>query len=109
MKNRLISVIGVCSVLLLSGCVTGNSVRQLTPGMSRAEAIDVMGPPDGVMVEGQFEALSYSNRLMSGWSWDRTDYYVILEDGIVTQYGNGEVRQDQRQGSTVLILVNPFN
>ena len=31
---------------------------------------------------------------MSGWSWDRTDYHVILHQGQVAAYGNGEVRQN---------------
>ena len=81
--------------LLLAGCVTGQQARQLGIGMARTEVVEIMGAPDGVQANGQTEVLKYSNRLMSGWSWDTTDYYVTLVDGRVTGYGNGEVRQNQ--------------
>lgn len=78
---------------VLASCITGDAVKQLQPGMTRADVIQTMGPPDGVQTAGEFEALKYSNRLMSGWSWDRTDYFVVLERGRVVEYGNGVVRQ----------------
>jgi len=80
--------------ILLAGCVTGQSVRQLAPGMSRAEVIEIMGAPDGVQANGEVEILKYANRLMSGFSWDTTDYFVTLREGRVAEYGNGEVRQN---------------
>lgn len=89
MRKLLLAFIAV----MLAGCVTGQSVRQLSPGMSRAEVIEIMGAPDGVQTNGSSEVLKYANRLMSGFSWDKTDYFVTLQDGRVTQYGNGEVRQ----------------
>jgi hypothetical protein len=46
----------------------------------------------------------YTNRLISGWSWDRTDYTVILKDGHVVEYGPGQVRQ-REPNTGVLILV----
>jgi len=42
---------------------------------------------------------------MSGWSWDRTDYFVILDNDKVTAWGNGEVRQNQVTNSLVLVTV----
>ena len=34
----------------------------------------------------------YRDRLMSGWSWDKTDYYVVFDpNGKVFEYGHGEV------------------
>ena len=95
-------------VLWLSACVTGNAVRDLAPGMSRAEALSALGAPDGMRSDPPYEILTYSNRLMSGWSWDRTDYYVILVDGRVAEYGNGEVRQNAAPGGVTYILVNPY-
>ncbi len=93
---------------LMAGCITGDGIRNLSPGMTRAEVIQTVGRPDGVQTSGEYESLSYANRLMSGWSWDRTDYFVILKNGVVTQYGNGAVRQEGPPGNTVLVLVNPF-
>ncbi len=70
--------------------------------MSEGQVIAILGRPDGFQSAGDYEALKYANRLMSGWSWDRTDYHVILYQGRVVAYGNGEVRQD---GPNVLMLV----
>jgi len=52
-----------------------------------------MGSPDGVQSDGDTEILKYANRLMSGFSWDTTDYFVTLREGRVVGYGNGQVRQ----------------
>ncbi|MGH9437019.1 MAG: hypothetical protein ACRD22_03775 [Terriglobia bacterium] len=89
----------------IAGCVTGQTVRsRLHEGMSKHQVIAVMGRPDGVRKSGNYEALEYANRLISGWSWDRADYYVILKENKVVSYGPGTVRQEQ-PNSNVLILV----
>lgn len=81
-------------VALLSGCVTDEKVRGgIIEGMSKAQVIGTLGKPDGFKRAGEFEALQYTNRLISGWSWDRTDYTVILRNDRVVEYGPGEVRQ----------------
>lgn len=81
-------------VLLLSACATGEKVRaELRPGMTRAEVVQMIGNPDGVRSHEGSEVLQYTNRLISGWSWDRADYFVVLKDGVVTEYGTGQVRQ----------------
>jgi hypothetical protein len=87
---------------LLTACITGDAVRQVEPGMSRGQVIKILGHPDGFESAGDYEALNYANRLMSGWSWDRTDYHVILHQGRVVSSGNGHVRQN---GPNILILV----
>jgi hypothetical protein len=90
--------------LLLSGCVTGDRVREgIQEGMSKQQVISELGNPDGIQRSGEYEALLYTNRLISGWSWDRTDYTIILQNGRVTQYGPGQVRQN---GPNMLILVH---
>lgn len=86
-------IIGILA-LLLAGCITGEQVREVGVGMSRADVVGIMGAPDGVQVNGNTEVLKYANRLMSGFSWDRTDYFVTLTNGQVSGYGNGEVRQN---------------
>ncbi len=58
--------------------------------------------PDGFQRSGTDEALRYSDRLISGWSWNRADYTVVLRDGHVSEYGPGQVRQER---PCVLVLV----
>jgi hypothetical protein len=89
--------------LLLSGCVTGERVRgTIQEGMSKEQVISELGNPDGFKRSGEYEALLYTNRLISGWSWDRTDYTIILQNGRVSEYGSGQVRQNS---PNTLILV----
>ena len=63
-----------------------------------------MGKPDGVRQSDNYEALGYTNRMMSGWSWDRADDSVILRDGRVVEYGAGEVRQNNPAISTLILV-----
>jgi len=100
MKNVLLALF---VALLLAACVTGDRVRGgIREGMTKDQVIATLGQPDGFKRSGNAEALQYTNRLISGWSWDRTDYTVILEEGHVTQYGPGQVRQE---GPNLLIVV----
>ena len=72
-------------------CVTGDQMSNIRAGMNKAQVITLLGQPDGYAQSGSTEALTYSNRLMSGFSWDRADYQVILTSGLVTAYlGGGE-------------------
>jgi hypothetical protein len=89
--------------LILSGCITGQQVRdKVREGMTKEQVISAMGNPDGFQRAGEFEALVFTNRLISGWSWDRADYSVILKSDRVVAYGPGQVRQE---GPNVLVLV----
>ena len=89
--------------LSLAGCVTGDTVRQsVHEGMTKQQVIAAMGNPDGFKRAGEYESLTYTNRLISGWSWDRTDYTVVLKDDRVVEYGPGQVRQE---GPDLLVLV----
>ena len=65
----------------LHGCATGERMQTVSEGMSKEEVVSQLGEPDGYRRNGDYEALQYTNRLISGWSWDRTDYTVILEKG----------------------------
>lgn len=79
-------------LFLLSGCVIGERMGNVREGMSKDEVISTLGNPDGFQRSGDYEALRYTNRLMSGWSWDRADYTVIFKKGRVVEYGPGQVR-----------------
>jgi hypothetical protein len=101
MRRILSLLLGVS--LLLSGCATGEIVRgKIHEGMPKDQVISELGNPDGFQRSGEYEALLYTNRLISGWSWDRTDYSIILQNGQVVQYGTGQVRQNS---PSTLILV----
>ncbi len=77
-------------------------MTRLHPGMTKNEVVQVLGRPEGYKeVEGH-EVFRYSNRLTSGWSWDRADYNVIFKNGRVVEYGAGEVRP---KGSGVVVIV----
>lgn len=100
--RTLVSV--AATAVLVLGCVTGEKITRVEPGMSKAEVIDILGRPDGYWSEGEYEALQYTNRLISGWSWDRADYGIILKSGRVTGFGAGHVRQGGPNMSTFIII-----
>lgn len=99
MKRRVVILVVCCAV---SGCATGGKMQKLHEGMSEHDVVAVMGRPDGMTSDGEYKALKWANRLMSGWSWDRADYWVIFKSDRVVSYGPGEVRHE---GPGVLILV----
>jgi hypothetical protein len=79
--------------LIFVGCTTGEKIVNIREGLSKAEVIEMLGRPDGFQRSGDHEQLRYTNRIISGWSWDRGDYSVILKDDRVVEYGPGPVRQ----------------
>jgi SmpA/OmlA family protein len=79
-------------VSLLSACTTGEQMSRLEPGMTRQQVVGILGRPNAVRNSGPYEQLEYTHRLITGWSWDRSDFKVILEDGRVVEFGHGEVR-----------------
>jgi hypothetical protein len=64
LRRLLVAGLLVASV----GCVTGERMQSVSEGMSKDETIAVLGNPDGFQRSGDYEALRYTNRLMSGWS-----------------------------------------
>jgi len=100
MKNIILVIFIILSI---TACATGELVRgNVHEGMIKSEVISLLGNPDGFQKNGDSEALIYTNRLISGWSWDRTDYTIILQDSRVVQYGTGQVRQNS---PNTLILI----
>jgi hypothetical protein len=74
--------------------------------MSKQQVIDILGRPDGFRSSEHYEALTYTNKFISGWSWDRENYVVILKDGSVVEYGAGEVRQNTPNTGVADILAS---
>jgi outer membrane protein assembly factor BamE (lipoprotein component of BamABCDE complex) len=58
----------IALTLSLFGCVTGEKMSRLHPGMTKAEVVSVLGRPDGYKEIAGYEVYRYSNRLSSGWS-----------------------------------------
>lgn len=94
-------------VSLLSGCVTGQQVTRLDPGMSQERVTQIMGKPDGFQQRGEYTIYKYTNRLMSGWSWDRTDYSFVFKDDKLVEYGTGEVRE-RNVGGVKSLFIHQF-
>ena len=91
-------------LIVITGCATGEKVTRLSPGMSQADVVGTLGRPDGFKTESDYTILKYTNRLISGWSWDRADYFVILKDDKVTEYGSGEVREKKIGGIHTIFI-----
>jgi len=89
------------------GCVTGEKVARIYPGMSQEDVVGTLGRPDGFRTKGDYTILKYTNRLISGWSWDRADYFVVLKNDKVTEYGSGEVRE-KNVGGIHTIFIHQF-
>ena len=94
-------------LVTITGCATGEKVTLLSPGQTQADVIGTLGRPDGFRTEGDYTIMKYTNRLISGWSWDRADYFVILKDNKVTEYGSGQVRE-KNVGGIHTIFIHQF-
>jgi hypothetical protein len=81
--------------LLITSCAPGEKMSSLNPGMTKTQVIATLGRPNGYQSSGEYEILKYTNKLVSGFSWDKADYYAILRDGKLVEYGAGQVRQDE--------------
>ena len=71
-------------------------MSNIRAGMTKDQVITVLGRPDGFAQSGATEALTYSNRLMSGFSWDRADYHVMLSIGSCNCLWSGNSSTKQR-------------
>jgi hypothetical protein len=90
--------------VILTGCVTGELVQRINPGMSQEEVVKVLGKPDGFKQSGDYTVYKYTNRLISGWSWDRADYSFIFKGNSLIEYGAGEVREKNVGGVHTLFI-----
>ena len=90
--NFLVAVL----LFALSGCagspIFGERFTKIGPGMSAAEVKAVLGNPDGYEKQDQFELYQYTDRMVSGWGYDKGNYFVVLDSDKVTKYGIGSMR-----------------
>ena len=75
--------------LLLSGCATAWKMNKVSLGMSKADVINAVGMPDDTKAIQNQEVLSYywSATGTDNYVGRTTEYWIILKDGKVVQYG----------------------
>ncbi|MBW2200281.1 MAG: hypothetical protein JRF71_05530 [Deltaproteobacteria bacterium] len=73
------------AALLIFGCAaSAQKMNQLQMGMTKAEVIEAMGPPQSTSSKADIEYLKY--RLSSGGAF-ANDHYVRLREGKVDAFG----------------------
>ena len=90
----------------LVGCTTGHRISKLKNGMGEDEAAKIMGKPDIVEERGEYVVLKYEDRLRltGGYPHERVDYYVIVNNGIVVDFGITEIRYGCEWGDKICKL-----
>ena len=89
--------------LILNGCATTwHRTSNLSLGMTKQEVIKAMGRPTSTKAKGNMEVLEYminppnAPYAMAAYV-TQEQYWVILENGRVTQYGKaGDFRSSER-------------
>lgn len=78
----------IAIVAALAGCSTSaNKLSALSPGMSKAQVINILGTPESVTGQGSGEVFIYT--LSNSWNspvWNEK-YQVLFVDGRVVRYG----------------------
>jgi hypothetical protein len=90
-------------VLFGIGCASApEKMSGLRVGMTKEEALNVMGSPDQTAANTRAEALFYRK----GWDW----YYVNLVDGKVESYGQKPVSESEmanRRAAAAFMMAHP--
>lgn len=70
----------------------GERFNTIGPGMSGEELKAKLGNPDSYEKSGDYELYQYTDRMVSGWGWDKGNYFVVLNGNKVEKYGIGSMR-----------------
>ncbi len=74
--------------IFIVGCArSARLTHQLEIGMTRTQAVEILGPPAGRGLQDETEYMNYD--LYEGGSFS-TPYYVELKDGKVVSFGRWE-------------------
>ena len=73
--------------LFIVGCATYPGTTSLWIGMTRAQAIRAMGPPESVSAQGEFEYLNYTLPVNGGGYTVSRPYYVRISHDAVESFG----------------------
>lgn len=91
MKRLGVAALAVASISILSACAApmARKMERLSVGMTKAEAIAVMGRPKSVSATDGIEYLSYrlATSFMDTDGSDTSDYFVRIVNGRVDAYG----------------------
>jgi SmpA / OmlA family len=98
MKAKMTLVIVAAALV---ACTTGEKISQIRPGMTTGQVTAILGRPDGFREVGDVSYYQYSNRLTSGWEWDKGDYEVVFRNGRVISYGATGIRPNPVQHQIV--------
>lgn len=101
--KKIFFVLLVFTLFLFYGCCHGEKITRVQPGMTVEQVKAIMGTQEGYKKIGEYEVYSYYNKLISGWAWDRADYHYVYKNGVLTEYGAGEIRQNQNTGVVFII------
>ena len=85
----------------ITACTTGEKISQIRPGMTTGQVTAILGHPDGFRQAADMSYYQYSNRLTSGWGWDKGDYEVAFRNGRVVSYGATGIRPNPVQRHVV--------
>jgi hypothetical protein len=91
-RNGIVVDFGITEIRL--GCEWGDKICKLKKGMSEDRATSIMGKPDRVRKRGEYVVFRYEDRPIGGYSSERVDHYVIVRNGLVVDYGIGEIRRE---------------
>ncbi|MEK0084172.1 hypothetical protein [Benzoatithermus flavus] len=75
----------------------GRYTTSLREGMISARVEVLMGRPDSFQRSGDVVGYEYTNRLMSGWGWDRADHYAIFQEDRLVRWGRAGSAQARDQ------------
>ena len=103
MKTKALHLTLLIAAVFSTGCVMGERITSLRPGMTKEQALKIAGRHDGFQTKGDLEIYRYTNKHVSGWSNDKADYVLVFKDGKLVSYGADEVRQNNAF-STLLVL-----
>ena len=88
-------VLVLLMISALVGCATGDRMSRLRKGMLEGRATNIMGEPDWVEKRGEYVVFRYEDRLIEYYpSYARADYYVIVKNGLVVDFGIGKIRSE---------------
>ncbi len=89
MKTILLILINFLAI----SCATGENFGSIEEGMSKNQVMQILGKQDQISQNGNgWVTYYYKDRLISGWSWDKTDYHIVFDpNGKVYEYGHGPV------------------
>jgi hypothetical protein len=114
---RMPAFTGVVAAALLVGalgfCVTvqaafGNKFEKLELHMSTQQVEKALGKADTEARHGDYLIWSYLKRLISGYSDQRADYYVVFRADKVMDFGAGSVKVIDK-GGAITIMPIPAN